>query len=197
MNIKKLLTLLITVCLLTGSTSIKAQAATQYSGVSTAISSSALTQPTYTSSELRLMTAIIYCEAGWENYEGMVAVGNVILNRVKSNAFDHVTTIRQAIYDFKRWGVQFSPVYRRTTSGWWTTKGSYFEKALKLYTYGNYVSADQKAAMMNSKKAAEAVLNGTVVVEDYLFFSSDMVNKLAEVRNSGRSYKIIQNHVFY
>lgn len=36
------------------------------------------------SEELKLLANIIYCEAGSESYVGKVAVGNVIMNRVKS-----------------------------------------------------------------------------------------------------------------
>ena len=51
-----------------------------------------------------LLAAIIYCEAGGESYEGKVAVGNVVLNRVKSAAFPD--TVEAVI----RSPGQFSPV---------------------------------------------------------------------------------------
>ena len=38
----------------------------------------------YTKSELRLMSAIIYCEAGNEPYAGKKAVGIVVMNRKRS-----------------------------------------------------------------------------------------------------------------
>ena len=52
MKLKKLLTLLLIICLLAGVTN-------------TPIKTEASTTKSYTSSELRLLTAIIYCEAGW------------------------------------------------------------------------------------------------------------------------------------
>ena len=75
---------------------------------------------------------------------------------MESNKFDHVTTIREAVYDLKRWGRQFEPVYILISSGKYTPKGAPFEKALKLYTYGNYKSEEQKKVMEECKKAAKA-----------------------------------------
>ncbi len=46
--------------------------------------------------ELRLLAALIYCEAGNQSYEGMVAVGAVVMNRVKSPAYPN--TIYSVIY---------------------------------------------------------------------------------------------------
>ena len=46
--------------------------------------------------ELRLLGALIYCEAGNQPDEGMVAVGAVVMNRVKSGAYPN--TIHSVIY---------------------------------------------------------------------------------------------------
>jgi uncharacterized protein YgiM (DUF1202 family) len=46
--------------------------------------------------ELRLLGALIYCEAGNQTYDGMVAVGAVVMNRVKSPAYPN--TIYSVIY---------------------------------------------------------------------------------------------------
>ena len=46
--------------------------------------------------EIRLLGALIYCEAGNQSYEGMVAVGAVVMNRVKSPAYPN--TIYSVIY---------------------------------------------------------------------------------------------------
>ena len=54
--------------------------------------------------EEELLAAIIYCEAGDEPYEGMVAVGTVVLNRVNSQFFPN--TITDVIYS----PGQFTPV---------------------------------------------------------------------------------------
>lgn len=51
-----------------------------------------------------LLAAIIMCEAGGEPYEGQVAVGSVIMNRVNSSLFPN--TISEVVYQ----SGQFSPV---------------------------------------------------------------------------------------
>ena len=54
--------------------------------------------------DLKLLAHIIYCEAGSESYVGKVAVGNVIMNRVKSAS--QPNTITEVVYAKG----QFSPV---------------------------------------------------------------------------------------
>lgn len=49
-----------------------------------------------TSDELRLLASLIYCEAGNQPYEGLIAVGAVVMNRVKSPAYPN--TIYSVIY---------------------------------------------------------------------------------------------------
>ncbi len=55
-------------------------------------------------SDLTLLSAIIFCEAGGESYEGQVAVGAVVMNRVKSGSFPN--SISSVVYQ----SGQFSPV---------------------------------------------------------------------------------------
>lgn len=55
-----------------------------------------------------LLASIIFCEAGNQPYEGQVAVGAVVMNRVQSEAFPD--TIEEVIYQ----SGQFSPA----SSGW-------------------------------------------------------------------------------
>ena len=61
---------------------------------------------TYTPADgdLYLLAAIIQCEAEGEPYEGKLAVGSVVLNRVKSSKFPN--TITEVVYQRK----QFAPV---------------------------------------------------------------------------------------
>ena len=49
-----------------------------------------------------LLAAIIYCEAGNQPYEGQIAVGAVIMNRVKSSAYPN--TIEGVIYQSGQFG---------------------------------------------------------------------------------------------
>lgn len=53
-------------------------------------------------SDRELMAAIIYCEAGAEPYQGKVAVGAVIMNRVRSSRFPN--TISGVIYQRGQFG---------------------------------------------------------------------------------------------
>ena len=61
----------------------------------------------YREDEVYWLSKIISAEARGEIFNGKVAVGNVVLNRVKSSAFPN--TIYGVIFDKKN-GVQFSPV---------------------------------------------------------------------------------------
>lgn len=54
--------------------------------------------------EEEILAAIIYCEAGNEPYEGMLAVGSVVLNRVRDSRFPN--TITEVVYA----PGQFTPV---------------------------------------------------------------------------------------
>lgn len=49
-----------------------------------------------TASEVEILAALIQCEAGGEPYEGQVAVGAVVMNRVRSGAYP--STITDVIY---------------------------------------------------------------------------------------------------
>ncbi len=66
---------------------------------------------TYTGDELYWLSRIISAESRGEPLEGKIAVGNVVLNRVKSPEFPD--TIYGVIFD-DRWGGQFEPVRNGT-----------------------------------------------------------------------------------
>lgn len=95
-----------------------------------------------TEEELYLLANIIYCEAGCEPYIGKVAVGNVVMNRVKSSR--QPDTIEGVIYAKG----QFSPV-----------KNGSLERALRRG------SADESCY-----QAALEALSGAKPVGDKLFF---------------------------
>ena len=69
----------------------------------------AVTSPgaAYDAGELYWLARIIYAESGGESITGQIAVGNVILNRVKSSQFPD--TVEGVIFDRKD-AVQFEPV---------------------------------------------------------------------------------------
>ena len=63
-----------------------------------------LSQITYEENDRYLLANLIYCEAGAEPYEGKLAVGAVVINRLCSSVYPN--TITGVIYQYK----QFSPV---------------------------------------------------------------------------------------
>lgn len=67
-------------------------------GMSTSLAGQTTTtnNSSYTSSDVNLLAKLIYAEARGESYSGMVAVGAVVLNRVKSPSFPN--TISGVIY---------------------------------------------------------------------------------------------------
>lgn len=53
-------------------------------------------------SDLEMLATIIYCEAGNQPYEGKVAVGNVVLNRVRSDRFPNdINSVLRAAHQFQ------------------------------------------------------------------------------------------------
>ena len=71
---------------------------------SSSVSGSSGSSYAASASELELLSTIIYCEAGNQSYEGQLAVGSVIMNRVASGSFPN--SISGVIYQ----SGQFSPV---------------------------------------------------------------------------------------
>ena len=86
--------------------------------------------------ELKLLAALIQCEAGNQPYEGRVAVGAVVLNRVRSGAYPN--TIYSVIYA----SGQFTPALNGTVA--------------KVYNSGKIYDMNYQAA--------QAALNGETTV---------------------------------
>lgn len=125
----------------------------------------------YTKAELRLLSALIYCEANSESYNGKLAVGIVVMNRVRSGAFPD--TLKGVVYQ----KYQFGPVTNGTLS-----------KALAEYDAGRFTSSLEKACI----KAAKEALNGTKSItvsgkskdfSKYLFFSGRLKNATFSLGN--------------
>ena len=93
--------------------------------------------------EKELLASLIFCEAGNQPYEGQVAVGAVVMNRIKSSSYPD--TMEEVIYQ----SGQFSPAM----SGWLDRV-----RANQGYT---------EAAM----QAAEDALTGSNPIGDCLYFS--------------------------
>ena len=94
----------------------------------------------YTSDDLYWLSRIISAESQGEPLEGKIAVGNVVLNRVKSSEFPN--TIYGVIFD-DRWGGQFEPVRNGTV---------------------------YKTPTEESVLAAKLCLNGANVIGDSIYF---------------------------
>ncbi len=84
-------------------------AAQQAAAEQTAVQEAAAIQQapvTATASDQTLLAAIIFCEAGNQPYEGQVAVGAVILNRVRSSVYPN--SIAEVIYQSGQFGPAMS-----------------------------------------------------------------------------------------
>ena len=91
----------------------------------------------YNSSDLRMLSSIIYSESGNQVYAGKKAVGIVVMNRVRSTLFPN--TVSGVVYQ----SGQFTPARNGSLS-----------RSLSLYDSGNLNS--------DCIKAAKDVLNGDV-----------------------------------
>ena len=99
------------------------------------------TRATVSGSDLDLLAAIIQCEAGGESYEGKVAVGAVVLNRMDSSLYP--SEMSDVIY--QPW--QFTPAMT-----------------------GNLQNVLSEGARSDCYEAAQAALNGENPVGDCLYF---------------------------
>ncbi len=128
----------------------------------------------YSKSDLRLLSALIYCEAGGESYNGKLAVGIVVMNRVRASAFPD--SVKSVIYQ----KYQFGPV-----------RNGALNKALSEYDTGKFTSSREKECIKAAKEALSGIKSITVSGKSksfgsYLFFSG---------RLSGSTYKL-GNHQF-
>lgn len=103
----------------------------------------------YTQDELKLLSCLVYAEAGNQSYEGKLAVANVVLNRVKSSKYPN--TINDVIYQPGQFTVASS--------------GSL---AKQLDRYDSYSSKAQLLAI----KAAKAALSGANNIGSRLYFNA-------------------------
>lgn len=131
--------------------------------------------------EMEMLTAMIYCESRGEPYEGQLAVGYVIMNRVRSSKFPN--TLEEVL----RQGRQFEPA-----------GSGRFDIVLTAYREGIPGVISQSEWDSCARAAAECV-NGTSNVGECLFFRTHApVPQLAEnLEAAGVPYWIIQNHIFY
>ena len=65
----------------------------------------------YTYDDLYLVAAVIYCEAGGEPYEGQLAVGNVVMNHLRSGYFGN--TVEEVVYHRNSFSVVNSQKFKK------------------------------------------------------------------------------------
>lgn len=150
-------------------------------------------EPSYSDKDLRLLSGLIYAEAGNQSYKGMLAVANVVLNRAKSDVYWHVNTVKEVIYDNKWGSVQFSVTIKDKKTG-----VSSLDKALKGYDTGEFPGKNQKsenAAMKKAIKAAKAALEGENNIGEFLCFNG--INKGTSSIKNKYDYTTIEGHIFY
>ncbi len=114
------------------------------------------------------LSRIIHAEAGAESYNGKVAVGNVILNRVNSDLFP--STVKGVIFEYFQGIPQFSPVEEGTI-------------------YNN--------PSEESIQAARDALNGVRPVGSCTYFFNPDKSAGQWIVNNKTYVTRIGNHVFY
>ena len=121
----------------------------------------------YREDEVYWLSRIINAESGGEILKGKIAVGNIILNRVRSQSFPN--TIYGVIFD-KKYGVQFSPVSNGT-----------------IY----------KTPNAQSIIAAKICLEGYSINNEILYFVNPTISPSNWIINNRVFYAKIGNHAFY
>ena len=121
----------------------------------------------YDGGDLYWLSRIIYAEAGIEPFTGQIAVGNVVLNRVRSPQFPD--TIYGVIFD-RAYGVQFTPTANGTI----------------------YWEPDEEAVI-----AAKLCLEGYTLSEGILYFLNPALSSNFWVPNNRDYVMTIAGHDFY
>lgn len=128
--------------------------------------------------EIMMLATIIYCEAGNQGTDGQLAVGYVIMNRIRSSRFPN--TLEGVLRQSK----QFEPV----SSG-------RFDLVLKAEQDDDIPNIVTQSCW----NAARTVINGTSNVGESLFFRTwaPVPSLVTNLQNGGVPYWIIKDHIFY
>lgn len=121
----------------------------------------------YSETDLYWLSRIIHAEAKGESYKGKVAVGNTILNRVKSSQFPN--TVKSVIFDTK-YGIQYTPVANNTI----------------------YDTPDQ-----SSINAAKDALSGVNYIGNSMYFYNPRTATNSWIASNRPYYATIGNHNFH
>lgn len=126
-----------------------------------------ISEVSFDAGDRKLLANLIYCEAGGEPYEGKLAVGSVVINRVLSSKY--ASTVVGVIYQKK----QFSPA----ASG-----------RLDLALGVDSANAD-------CYRAADEAMSGVTNVGSCLYFRTP-IPELEQLVSEGRGVRI-GGHIFY
>lgn len=121
----------------------------------------------YRDDEVYWLARIISAEARGESFKGKIAVGNVILNRVRSSQFPN--TIYSVIFD-RKYGVQFSPVLNGSI----------------------YQTPTQESII-----AAKVCLEGYSLSNEILYFVNPRVAPNSWIANNRSYAFTVGNHAFF
>lgn len=121
----------------------------------------------YSSDDVYWLSRIIYAEARGECLEGKIAVGNVVLNRVASDAFPD--SVKDVIFDSST-GIQFTPAYSGAI----------------------YNTPTEECVI-----AAKLAIDGADVAEECLYFTSSYAADTCWAAKNREFYTQIENQVFY
>lgn len=121
----------------------------------------------YDSEVLYWLSRIISAESRGESLIGQIAVGNVVLNRTRSEQFP--STVYEVIFDTK-FGVQFTPA----------ASGTIYEEPAE-----------------SSIIAAKICLEGYSLSEDILYFLNESISTNMWVTNNRTYVMTLGNHTFY
>ncbi len=121
----------------------------------------------YDKDSLYWLSRIICAESCIEPYQGKIAVGNVVLNRVKSPNYPN--TVKGVVFD-KRYAIQFEPVANGTV----------------------YNTPDD-----NCIKAAKECLDGKNVIGSCLYFLNPYTAVSTWIQNNCKYVMTIGGHDFY
>lgn len=136
--------------------------------------------------DLELLTALIYCEAGNQSYAGQVAVGLVVMNRVNSSSFPN--TVREVIYQKG----QLTPGYTQ-----YATKYSNALNGKVTISATTKAAAEEVVAKMKAYKSGQSVkltVDGKTMDFPHLFFMTKPAYNSLGLKTA---YTQIGDHVFF
>lgn len=127
----------------------------------------AVAKASYDADDLYWLSRIISAEAKGEPFLGQIAVGNVVLNRVRSESYPD--TVYGVIFD-RKYGTQFSPV-----------------------SFGTIYNKPTESAVI----AAKICLEGYSITDTALFFMNPRLSTNNWISNNRPYLFTIGNHDFY